>query len=142
MTIDTATRIALEPRATLAMPIADALEVTTSALKAEGFGVLTTIDVQATMKEKLGESFDPYLILGACKPKLAHQAISTDPMVGLLLPCNVVLHEQDGVTTVSIVDPAAMLAAAVARPELEAVAGEASMRLQRVATSLASNPTS
>lgn len=137
MTTDSAMRMALEPRATLAMPIAEALDATTAALKAEGYGVLTTIDVQATMKEKLGEPFDPYLILGACNPALAHQAIATDPDVGLLLPCNVVLHERNGVTTVAIVDPGAMLAAAAGRAELESVAGDATARLRRVAEALA-----
>ncbi|TXG84042.1 MAG: DUF302 domain-containing protein [Thermomicrobiales bacterium] len=119
------------------MPIAEAREIVTGALKAEGFGVLTSIDVQATMKEKLDKPFDPYVILGACNPTLAHTAITTDADIGLLLPCNVVLHEQDGVTRVSIVDPAAMLAAAAGRPELEGVAHEASTRLQRVADTLA-----
>jgi uncharacterized protein (DUF302 family) len=119
------------------MPIAAALDTTTAALKAEGFGVLTTIDVQATMQEKLGVTFEPYLILGACNPQLAHQALSADPQIGLLLPCNVVLHEQNGSTTVSIVDPGAMLAAAGPRPELETVAREASVRLRRVAEALA-----
>lgn len=138
MTVGTNEQIALEPRATLAVPIDDALAATTAALKAEGFGVLTTIDVRATLKEKLGESFDPYLILGACNPTLAHKALSTDPDIGLLLPCNVVLHERDGATTVSIVDPSAMLAAAAERPELETVASEATARLRRVAEALAS----
>lgn len=141
MTVQTSEQIALEPRPTLAMPIAAALEATTAALKVEGFGVLTTIDVQATMKEKLGETFDPYLILGACNPKLAHQALSADPQIGLLLPCNVILHEQNGSTTVSIVDPGAMLAAAGPRPDLEVVAREASTRLQRVAEALATAAT-
>lgn len=138
MSTETTVRVALEPRARLAMPIADALDATTAALKAEGFGVLTTIDVRATLQEKLGESFDPYLILGACNPKLAHAALSTDSDIGLFLPCNVVLHERDGVTDVAIVDPSAMLAAAVGRPELEFVAAEATAKLQRVAEALAS----
>lgn len=136
MSIETSEQVALEPRSTLAVPIAAALETTTAALKAEGFGVLTTIDVQATMNEKLGVAFDPYLILGACNPQLAHRALSADPKIGLLLPCNVVLHEQNGSTTVSIVDPGAMLAAAGRSPELEAVAQEASTRLKRVAEAL------
>lgn len=138
MTTANDVRLALEPRASLAMPIDAALEATTAALKAEGFGVLTTIDVRATFDAKLGVPFDPYLILGACNPSLAHQAISIDPDIGLMLPCNVVLHERDGVTTVSIVDPNAMLAAAVGRPEIEAVAREAASRLRRVAEVLAS----
>lgn len=138
MTIETRAKIALEPRATLAMPIDDALELTTAALKEEGFGVLTRIDVQATLKEKLGESFDPYLILGACNPALAHRALSTEPDLGLLLPCNVVLHERDGQTTVSIIDPETMLGVASGIPELQEVATEARSKLQRVAASLAS----
>lgn len=137
MTVETSAHIALEPRATLPIPIDAALDATTEALKTEGFGVLTKIDVRATMQEKLGESFDPYLILGACNPKLAHTALSTDPEVGLLLPCNVVLHEQNGSTTVSILDPGAMFAVAMDRPELETVAHEAAERLQRVASVLA-----
>ncbi|MCC6675414.1 MAG: DUF302 domain-containing protein [Thermomicrobiales bacterium] len=119
------------------MPIAAALEATTAALKTEGFGVLTSIDVQATLKEKLGESFDPYLILGACNPALAHRALSTDGDMGLLLPCNVTLHETNGKTTVSIIDPVAMLAAAGGNPAIDEVAKEATARLSRVAKALA-----
>lgn len=137
MALGTGTRIALEPRATLDMPIAAALEATTAALKTEGFGVLTSIDVQATLKEKLGESFDPYLILGACNPALAHRALSTDGDMGLLLPCNVTLHETNGKTTVSIIDPVAMLAAAGGNPAIDEVAKEATARLSRVAKALA-----
>lgn len=137
MTIETGTKIALEPRAVLDMPIAGALDVTTVALKAEGFGVLTTIDVQATLKEKLGESFDPYMILGACNPALAHRALTADGDIGLMLPCNVTLHETDGKTTVSIVDPHAMLAAAGGNPAVTAIAEEASERLTRVLMALA-----
>lgn len=137
MTVETGMSVALEPRATLAMPIDDALEVTTAALKNEGFGVLTKIDVRATLNEKLGEPFDPYLILGACNPALAHRALTIDPDVGLLLPCNVVLHERDGTTTVSLLDPGAMFAVAVGIPALESVASEARAKLTRVAESLA-----
>lgn len=137
MTVETGMSVALEPRATLAMPIDEALEVTTAALKNEGFGVLTKIDVRATLNEKLGEEFDPYLILGACNPALAHRALSIDPNVGLLLPCNVVLHERDGKTTVSLLDPEAMFAVAAGVPELESVASEARAKLARVAESLA-----
>ncbi len=137
MTTGTGVQMALEPRATLDMPLASALEATTAALKAEGFGVLTSIDVQATLKEKLGESFDPYLILGACNPALAHRALSADGDLGLLLPCNVTLHETGGKTTVSIVDPQAMLAAAGGNPAIDEVAREASARLSRVAQTLA-----
>ncbi len=138
MTIELGERIALEPRIVLSMPIASALEATTAALKNEGFGVLTSIDVQATLKEKLGAAFDPYLILGACNPALAHKALTANPAIGLLLPCNVTLHETDGQTTVSIVDPNAMLAAAGGNPAVAEIALEASARLQRVATALES----
>lgn len=132
----TGTAISLEPRAILAMPIAEAMEITTAALKTEGFGVLTSIDVQATLKEKLGESVDPYLILGACNPGLAHRALTAHADIGLMLPCNVTLAETDGATTVSIVDPKAMLAAAGGHPEVDAVALEASERLNRVLQAL------
>lgn len=129
-------KIALEPRAVLAMPMGAALEATTAALKTEGFGVLTSIDVQATLREKLGESFDPYLILGACNPALAHRALSIDPDMGLLLPCNVVMHERQGSTTVSIVDPNTMLGIAGGNEALAQVASEASEKLSRVMATL------
>ena len=78
------------------------------ALKEQGFGVLTTIDVQATLKEKLGEDMERYEILGACNPQLAHTALEADRSIGLLLPCNVVLRELDGTVEVSILDPETM----------------------------------
>lgn len=137
MTTDTDAQIALHPRVKLALPLDAALDATTAALKAEGFGVLTKIDVQATLKEKLGESFDPYLILGACNPSLAHRALTADGDMGLLLPCNVTLHEIEGETTVSIVDPNAMLAVAGGNAAIAEVAREAGVHLQRVVDSLA-----
>ncbi|GAB4448979.1 MAG: DUF302 domain-containing protein [Anaerolineales bacterium] len=115
-----------------------ALQRVTEALKAEGFGVLTEIDVKETMKKKLGVDFRPYKILGACNPPLAHRALSAAPEVGLLLPCNVtVSQEGEGLVNVSIVDPLSMLGI-VKHPELEAVAQEARAKLERVATSLES----
>ncbi len=113
-----------------------ALERVTAALKAEGFGVLTEIDVKDTLKKKLDVDFRPYKILGACNPPLAYQALSIAPQVGLLLPCNVTVSQaEDGVIDVSLVDPLAMLGV-VASPELRPVADEAKARLDRVAIAL------
>jgi uncharacterized protein (DUF302 family) len=113
---------------TLDRPYAAVVEEVRAALKDQGFGVLTEIDVQATMREKLGEETGPYVILGACNPPLAHRALTADPSIGLLLPCNVVVREGDGGTVVEAVDPAVMLGVASA-PELEAVAADAGKRL-------------
>jgi len=113
-----------------------ALAQVTAALKVEGFGVLTEIDVKETLKKKLDVDFRPYKILGACNPPLAYRALSAAPEVGLLLPCNVtVSYVEDGVTEVSIVDPLSMLGF-VNHPDLEAVAEEARARLDRVAAAL------
>ncbi|WP_018912786.1 DUF302 domain-containing protein [Thiomonas sp. FB-6] len=108
----------------------------TDALKQEGFGVLTTIDVQATLKAKLGVEQRPYVILGACNPQFAHQALQADPDIGALLPCNVVVREDaDGAVHVVFMDPQAVLGM-VARPEIESLGGEVRSRLLRVAESL------
>ncbi len=113
-----------------------ALVRVTEALKAEGFGVLTEIDVKETLKKKLGVDFRPYKILGACNPPLAHRALTAAPEVGLLLPCNVTVAQADENTIeVSIVDPMAMMGF-VGRPELEPIAEEARARLERVASAL------
>ncbi|MBK8480650.1 MAG: DUF302 domain-containing protein [Proteobacteria bacterium] len=107
----------------------------TAALAAEGFGVLTEIDVKATLKKKLELDFRPYVILGACNPTLAHRALEADPQVGLLLPCNVVLQQAEGGILVSIVNPQ-MMFSVVAKPELEPIAKEADERLRRVLAAL------
>lgn len=114
------------------MPLPEAERRVREALSTEGFGVLTEIDVQRTLKEKLGEEMRPYKILGACNPKLAHRAISGEPLIGLLLPCNVVvLEEPNGETTVSIGSPHEMFRI-VENLELQPIAREAEERLRRV----------
>ncbi|MGE5225111.1 MAG: DUF302 domain-containing protein [Omnitrophica WOR_2 bacterium] len=113
-----------------------AIDRVTAALKVEGFGVLTEIDVKETMKKKLDVDFRQYKILGACNPKLAYQALTIAPQVGLLLPCNVtVSQEEDGRIAVSLIDPVVMLGV-VASEELQPVADEARERLDHVAQAL------
>ncbi len=119
----------------LAAPYAEAIERTKAALKEQGFGVLTEIDVQATMKAKLNADFRPYVILGACNPPLAHRALTSELEIGLLLPCNVVVYEEEGGSRVEMMDPEAALGI-VGNPELQAVAAEAKARLQRALASL------
>ena len=117
---------------------AEAIEQVTAALKAEGFGILTTIDVQQTLREKLGTETRPYVILGACNPQLAHQALEAEPEIGLLLPCNAIVYQADGGTTVAIMDPVAALNL-TGNATVEPVAREAKSRLQRVLQQLASS---
>lgn len=124
---------------TLDLPLAEAVARTTEALKAEGFGVLTTIDVQKTLKEKIDVAFEPYVILGACNPQLAYRGLQAEHELGLLLPCNVIVHEHDGRATVSAVDPAQMLGVVGDNPELQAVAAEAGERLRRVVSALSAS---
>ncbi len=123
-------------RTRLPLSYEEAIQRTTEALQKEGFGVLTEIDVKATLKKKLDVDFPRYIILGACNPHLAYQALQKEPEIGLLLPCNVIVYEEDGASVVSIVDPDAMLGV-VENPELEPVAQEARERLQRVIQELA-----
>ncbi len=112
-------------------PPAEAIERVAAALRDEGFGVLTTIDVQQTLQAKLAIESRPYVILGACNPQLAHRALEAEPEIGLLLPCNIVVYEADGGTIVSAMDPAAALALSQ-NPALQPIAQEAKARLERV----------
>lgn len=125
---------------TLKMPVDEAVTRTTEALKSEGFGVLTTIDVRQTLRDKLGVAFEPYVILGACNPQLAYRALQAEHELGLLLPCNVIVHEHDGASAVSVIDPAQMLGVVGDNPELRAVAAEAEARLRRVVAALHEAP--
>ncbi len=121
---------------TLAGPLEAAVERTKEALKGEGFGILTTIDVRQTMQEKLGVEIEPSVILGACNPHLAYRGLQAEPELGLLLPCNVTLREGPAGVEVMAVDPALMLGVVGTNPELAAVAAEAAARLQRVIAAL------
>ena len=119
-------------------PYEAAVDKVVAALKSEGFGVLTRIDVKATMKEKLDAEFRPYVILGACNPPLAHKALETLPEVGVMLPCNVTIEEWEGGSRVSIANPAAMIGVGGLdqHEALREVMDEARARLMRVADAL------
>jgi uncharacterized protein (DUF302 family) len=112
------------------MSMEEAIEKVTATLQQNGFGVLCDIDVKATLKKKLDLEVRPYKILGACNPPLAHQALSAEPDVGLLMPCNVVVYEDfDGVTQVACVDVEKLLGV-VGRPELASLAADVNARLR------------
>jgi uncharacterized protein (DUF302 family) len=125
-------------------PIDTAKAKVIDALKTQGFGVLTEIDVRKTLKEKLGVDFEPYLILGACNPDLAHQALSADRAIGLLLPCNVVLRASGERVEVSILDPEVMFSVVddETKTALAALAPKAKRRLQTVLATLGSSSAS
>ena len=120
---------------TVNMKYEQAIEAVTQALAKEGFGVLTEIDVQATLKKKLGIERAPYKILGACNPQFAAQALEAEPQIGALLPCNVVVRVAGGKTIVEFMDPDAVLTL-VGRPEVGKIAAEVRERLQRVMAAL------
>lgn len=110
----------------------------TDALKSEGFGILTRIDVKATLKEKLDTDFRPYIILGACHPPLAHQALLSNPLIGLMMPCNVTVEETDDGSLVNIGNPEVLLGIEpfASDDQISEVAAEARIQLERVAAAL------
>jgi uncharacterized protein (DUF302 family) len=117
------------------LPFAAASARVREALKEQGFGVLTEIDVQATLREKLGKETGQYLILGACNPPLAHRALAADVSIGLLLPCNVVIRADAGQTVVQALDPQTMVTV-TGEPSLKPIADEAASRLRAALASL------
>ncbi|MFE0459670.1 DUF302 domain-containing protein [Kitasatospora sp. NPDC058965] len=120
---------------TLDRPFAETVERVRAALAEQGFGILTEIDVQATLRTKIGAELPDYLILGACNPPLAHRAVQADPRIGLLLPCNVVVRTADGATVVEAMNPDVMVRV-TGHPELTAIADEAGTRLRAALAAL------
>jgi len=112
-----------------------AIEKATAELKKEGFGVLTTIDVKDTLKKKLDVDFPRYVILGACNPSFAYQALQAEEEIGLLLPCNVIVYEKNAKITVSVFDPMTM-GAVIDNPKMEPIAQQVREKLQRVFASI------
>lgn len=120
---------------TIDLPFDQAIEKAIAALKDHGFGVLTRIDVQATLKEKIGAQFRPYTILGACNPRMAHEALQAEDKIGTMLPCNVVVQEIDGKSEVAAVDPVASMQA-IDNSALEAIARKVREELKAAVQSL------
>ena len=130
-TTDTQQTTAYGFGATVPLAYADAIDRIKGALKQEGFGVLTEVDIQATLKDKIGVDFEPYAILGACNPQLAHRALQAEHEIGLLLPCNVIVHAHGAnATRISIMDPQAALGF-VGNAAISPIATEARERLER-----------
>ena len=122
---------------TVSLPFDKAVAATTEALKSHGFGVLTQIDVKDTLHKKIGADFRPYLILGACNPKLAYEALTLEDKIGTMLPCNVVVQQREGGTVeISAVDPVASMSA-IENPKLGAVAGKVRELLRQVVADVA-----
>jgi uncharacterized protein (DUF302 family) len=121
----------------LKMDYEQAVQAARAALQEQGFGILTEMDIKATLKQKLDKDFRRYVILGACNPPLAHRALEADPSVGLLLPCNVIVYEEGAGCVVAAVDPLALLGV-LDNPALREVAAEADRRLRRVIEKLGS----
>ncbi|HJW23686.1 MAG TPA: DUF302 domain-containing protein [Rhodocyclaceae bacterium] len=120
----------------VSVPFPEAIERVTQALQKEGFGILSDIDVAATLKKKLNQDMPPYRILGACNPPLAHRALTAEPAIGLLLPCNVVVRQEDsGQVRVEFMDPNAVLDL-VDKPEVTQLAAEVRGKLERVMQAL------
>jgi uncharacterized protein (DUF302 family) len=137
MTSSTVTDRAYGRMVTIDASFDEAVERTTAALKEQGFGVLTTIEVDKVLKEKIGVDRERYVILGACNPGFANKGLEADIDLGLLLPCNVVVREEGGQRHVTFVDPKAMLAAAGDSPQLSEIAVEVKGRLDAAADTLA-----
>jgi uncharacterized protein (DUF302 family) len=116
---------------TVNLPFEAAVQRVTEELKNQGFGVMTTIDVQETLKQKLNVEFTRYVILGACNPPLAHRALEVEMNIGLLLPCNVIVYEKEGKTVVGAFDPMTMVPL-VGKPEMAAIAADVKKRLEAV----------
>src|SRR5665647_681003 len=120
----------------VALPFMEAVTAVKEALLKEGFGQLTEVDVQAKMKEKVGADMEPYMILGMCNPKLAYQSLLIETEIGLLLPCNVIVYEKEGVVHVAAQKPS-LMSQVVQKKELEAVADEAEKRILSALNSIA-----
>ena len=121
---------------TIKLPFDEAIDKVTEALKNEGFGILTEIDVQATLKKKLNVDFRPYKILGACNPPFAYEALKLEEKIGTMLPCNVIVQEQaDGIIEVSAIDPVASMGA-IGNPELVVIAEQVQEKLKKVMANL------
>lgn len=124
-------------RVELDVPYEEAIEQATAALKEQGFGILTEIDIKAALKEKIGVDVDRYVILGACNPPLAHRALQSEQEIGILLPCNVVVYEtKSGGSVVAAMAPRAVMNIVGGNPELEKVANEAEERIRKAMKTL------